>query len=1244
MAGVVVLLLSLLLLVDADPFTSLRITEVMEASPSPNDVEVYARLKGRNFDFVEVMNIGTTPLNLLGVGLEDNVSFLMKKNMTLAPGACAVIVDKLEAFRLRYPTVPVASIMGEWDGNLKPNQPLALTYFGNIIHNFTIHDLWPGANKQGFTYVKNHPEGLLSSWDQINGWALSRPGGSPGLPNSGCAHAIFKSTAILITDSYLTVELELLSFASAPATIYYTVDGLLVPTTSSKKYTGPFNITTTTRVITRAYLSDGTPGYVNSHTYVFTKNLDSYRFSPEVGFTVIATFGQNTNQNNEMSYSVWIATFRPDHDKGGDKLSDALLDVETDAVMVVRGSSSGGVAKKQWRIRAVAFPGEEVVRRSVSMFGMPEDNGWILFGTSLFDNARCRNPVIYNFGRKEIGTSWASRTHPTEFYYLNAGNNVLDLDPTGKVYWGIYQMVERIKASGDRVDIEDLSTLDNAGDNVTGGYIWKIDRASPVVPDQFTAGPKNQKYIYHTPDQAIITTAQANYLKNYLSTWQTSLATITSEVNPTWLGMMDITTSIDKVFFEFIVKNVDGFRLSTYFHKPRGKPLAFAPMWDYDRTMNCGDDARCSAAGAWDMANVEHFYTDTSGVTWLKDLWSQPQWIRRYVNRWHELRSSGVLSYEALAKYVNKECGKVTPVFAKDVAKWGAARGNKTHAYEVQIILDFLKARLEYMDSSMCYNPADPFAKSPCDDNNPCTDDVCNPATCTKGPCIYPTNVKCLNIPNGCDAQCSALGSEGKACDDGSACTKDDKCVRGICKGVNACHDGIDCTKDKCVDGKCVHEVDDSQCGDGNPCTKNTCDAKLGCTYPARNCTLDKFETTCKCLQPSCSAPFGCKLSAVDALCDDKNVCTIDKCGLDTCCVHTPIAPCPDDAFACTTPVCDPIKGCGFTTNDAMCDDGIACTVDKCVVGVGCTNTVNNTACADAFSCTIDTCSKTKGCVHTPNNTVCKDAFDCSTDVCDVSKGCVYTANHALCDDKIPCSVDTCDLKKGCQHTANHAACDDKVGCTENKCDVATGCVFIPQNSTCDDKIDCTLDVCDIDLDCQYTLRDSLCEDGVACTVDTCDLTKGCLNEVDHAACDDTFECTTDICDLTEGCLYTTNDTLCDDNVNCTIDVCSLESGCVITPDHSVCANDLLCNYCNITEGCTQLLADTLCEEHNPCLEDWCTNLGCNVTIANDCKSNAGMIAGIVIGVVVAIVLAAIVIYFLTAGGAAADYDAYESL
>jgi formylglycine-generating enzyme required for sulfatase activity len=122
---------------------------------------------------------------------------------------------------------------------------------------------------------------------------------------------------------------------------------------------------------------------------------------------------------------------------------------------------------------------------------------------------------------------------------------------------------------------------------------------------------------------------------------------------------------------------------------------------------------------------------------------------------------------------------------------------------------------------------------SQCNDDNVCTDDLCNP----RGGCLYRYNTDCTGTGGDCreDYTCDPAGSlgncdipgaptnEGMRCNDGNACTGDGLCSSGVCTGGQplaegtSCDDGLMCNgTDTCdANGSCIHS--------GHPCGNLVC-------------------------------------------------------------------------------------------------------------------------------------------------------------------------------------------------------------------------------------------------------------------------------------------------------------------------------------------------------------------------------------------------------------------------------------
>lgn len=213
-----------------------------------------------------------------------------------------------------------------------------------------------------------------------------------------------------------------------------------------------------------------------------------------------------------------------------------------------------------------------------------------------------------------------------------------------------------------------------------------------------------------------------------------------------------------------------------------------------------------------------------------------------------------------------------------------------------------------------------PQAKD-CNDNNPCTDDSCdhtfgcknknntaacddkNPCTsneqCNGGSCVGGTERDCSAMNDACNTGAcdSADGSckkkpvaDGKACDDGKACTKTDQCKAGTCAGdgdacgpnATACAEGVPNT---CTCAASFHTSAGVCVPDNDECAAATspCGANATCFDPSNAAG----DVTCTCKQGyQGDAKAGC--TAIDPCMDNpcgegRGTCAADGGGGHRC-------------------------------------------------------------------------------------------------------------------------------------------------------------------------------------------------------------------------------------------------------------------------------------------------------------------------------------------------------------------------
>ena len=155
-----------------------------------------------------------------------------------------------------------------------------------------------------------------------------------------------------------------------------------------------------------------------------------------------------------------------------------------------RGSSTAGQPKPNMTFEVWGPDGTtEDDDADVSLGGMPADSDWVLHAPYNFDRALVRNQFFMGLSH-EIDV-WASNTRVVEVYFNRNGGIVDEND-----YVGAYVLMEKVKRGKDRVDIAEITPEDNDpnSEEISGGYIWKVDRADPGEPG-FSAGGQSINWV-----------------------------------------------------------------------------------------------------------------------------------------------------------------------------------------------------------------------------------------------------------------------------------------------------------------------------------------------------------------------------------------------------------------------------------------------------------------------------------------------------------------------------------------------------------------------------------------------------------------------------------------------------------------------------------------------------------------------------------------------------------------------------
>ena len=307
----------------------------------------------------------------------------------------------------------------------------------------------------------------------------------------------------------------------------------------------------------------------------------------------------------------------------------------------IRGASSQMFPKKSYGFETRDKNNEDL---DVALFDFPEEEDWILYAP-YSDKSLLRNVLIYDLSR-EINR-YASRTLLVELF-------------VNDIYKGVYVFMEKLKRDSNRIDINKLKEDENSGEDLTGGYILKIDKTAGSnlgsgynELNSFTTSHKPYTYfMYEYPKAKDITTEQKGYISEYITNFENVLSSdnFNDPING-YVEYIDVNSFIDFFLLNEISNNVDGFRLSTYMQKDKNEKLKMGPIWDFNLAFGNADYCDGGATDVW----AYKFNERCPGDTWQVPFWwgrflQDPAYISQLKSRWEELRGSTFSEAAMLSK------------------------------------------------------------------------------------------------------------------------------------------------------------------------------------------------------------------------------------------------------------------------------------------------------------------------------------------------------------------------------------------------------------------------------------------------------------------------------------------------------------------------------------------------------------------------------------------------------------------
>jgi hypothetical protein len=337
---------------------------------------------------------------------------------------------------------------------------------------------------------------------------------------------------------------------------------------------------------------------------------------------------------------------------------------------------------------------------NVPLLGLPQENDWVLHGP-YSDKSLIRNALAYHLGNA-MGW-WSPRTRFCEVFINDE-------------YRGVFVLTEKIKRDRNRVDIATLLPEDNTGDELTGGYILRIDRERPgcwISPFMGRTGSFEVPISYYDPKYDELTEQQRTYIREYVTDFESALAGDDfKDMETGFRAYIDMLSFIDYFIITEISRDLDGYRCSVYFYKEKdsdGGKLNASPLWDYNLGFGNGNFMEADEPVGWTDDGIGN--GDWGGgecVFWWDRLLEDPYYKARIKTRWNELRA-GKFSNASIFMFIDSCANVLSEAQVRNFQKfnilnkevWPNAYVGGSYDNEIDYLKNWIVQRTGWLDAQI---------------------------------------------------------------------------------------------------------------------------------------------------------------------------------------------------------------------------------------------------------------------------------------------------------------------------------------------------------------------------------------------------------------------------------------------------------------------------------------------------------------------------------------------------------------
>jgi len=436
---------------------------------------------------------------------------------------------------------------------------------------------------------------------------------------------------------------------------------------------------------------------INNSTNNAVVRLDS----SNLPIILIDTHGQNIPDGTKITARMKIINYEPqrrNHVTDPGNIYDGYVGIE------IRGSYSATLPQKPYGFETRDSMGNNL---NVPLLNMPAENDWVLIA-NYNDKVFMRNTLAFDLFAK-MG-------------HYQPHTQLCELDSNG-VYEGIYVLTEKIKPDKNRVNISKMTAADTLGDDLTGGYIIKVDNTDGSGTDYWYSTeqafdrPGDYPYfVYAFPKPADIVGPQKKYIQGFVRRIDTVLMS-SKFADPIkgYRKYFDVASFIDYFIVGEVSRNVDTYKKSAFFYKNKDSKdglLHAGPVWDFDwawKNINeCEVNATDGSGWTFLISSVCNSYPVPPG--WMVKFLQDTNFTNELHTRYSLLRKT-ILSEGSLYHYIDSIHALVNEAQVRHYQRWPILGINvgtpevdaqpTTFDGEITKFKKWISTRLSWLDANM---------------------------------------------------------------------------------------------------------------------------------------------------------------------------------------------------------------------------------------------------------------------------------------------------------------------------------------------------------------------------------------------------------------------------------------------------------------------------------------------------------------------------------------------------------------